>query len=339
MKNPNNFSYWFEKIKNITGLRIPKSIWFDVPAAVQRAFYLEGCLEERDDMEVIDGWLKKEVIPEIKKNFTTPFFFVKNGTFSNKFSSNGFNSVASLLSSVIDLNYNALCFGAEGTDELVIREYIRADDSVVPKIYSGLPLRPEFRVFYDFDARKVEYSANYWDPAYVMPHLYSVTDKIVFKEYKDTLCEKYFQHKEYVENLVASSLKDVDMSGVWSVDVMLQEDPEEDVYWLIDMARAEESAYWINDRDYDKSYRSGTLATCWSSGETTELGCIVDVSTKVIIRTLSYEWRNQKPEGEITKEYVVLDGEKEKHPVNPDEMWKELQKNGQVENMPEPFFN
>lgn len=63
----------------------------------------------------------------------------------------------------------------------MVRKFIESSAGMTPCIYNGLPLRPEFRVFYDFDARKPIFTANYWDYDYVYPHLYHATDKIIFE--------------------------------------------------------------------------------------------------------------------------------------------------------------
>ena len=80
-----------------------------------------------------------------------------------------------LTDAIININYAAMCCGADmggGCNELVVRERILHDARVTPCIYSGLPLRSEFRVFYDFDLKKVLFTANYWEYDYIYEHLY-----------------------------------------------------------------------------------------------------------------------------------------------------------------------
>ena len=239
MVNKNNFSYWFKEIEKVSDkrIKIPKSLVFSVPKDIQECFY------ECNDVSTnkIGNWLESNVLPVIKKEIGTPFFFVKNARFSNKFDGSCFSYTTNLLHNVININYGALCLGAGGTEELVIREWVGCDYSKVSKIYNGLPLRPEFRVFYDFDTKEVLYSANYWDPKYVEGRLWDKTDKVVFASEKEYLKNVYEMFFIKVEEFVADFMKDVNLEGKWSVDVLRDGCGD---YWLIDMALAEESAYW-----------------------------------------------------------------------------------------------
>ncbi len=78
---------------------------------------------------------------------------------------------------------------------MVVRERIRHDERVTPCIYHGLPLRSEFRVFYDFDLKKVLFTANYWDYDSVYGRLYDATDKIIFDHERERL-ESTFKEKK-----------------------------------------------------------------------------------------------------------------------------------------------
>lgn len=140
------------------------------------------------------------------------------------------------------LPYEAICCGAEGADEIVVRKFIESSVGMTPCIYNGLPLRPEFRVFYDFDARKPIFTANYWDYDYVYPHLYHATDKIIFEHERERLEGVYAHFKDAVQDKVADAMQNVQgLTGQWSVDVLMD---EREKFWLIDMAIAQRSAYW-----------------------------------------------------------------------------------------------
>ena len=92
------------------------------------------------------------------------------------------------------------------------------------RVYSGLPLRPEFRVFYDFDKREVLFSVNYWDFDYVFPHLYDATDKIVFRHERPRLEYEFSANKKQVEDMILNHLADVaGLDGPWSVDLLQDE--------------------------------------------------------------------------------------------------------------------
>lgn len=234
--NKNNFSYWFEKIKDIDEFKIPKSLIFKVPEEIQEYLY-DPCGKE----DKINDWLKQNVVPEIEKNIKTPFFFVKNATFSDKYSNSCMTYLTTLLHNFININYGALCVGAGGIDELIVREYIMSDDRVTPKIYNGLPLRNEIRIFYDFDERKVLYSVNYWDYDYCKSSMSSLTDKIIFEYMKDNLAYFYQDFHEDIERKVSKAMEKVDLTGKWSIDILTDGYGND---WLIDMAEAERSAYW-----------------------------------------------------------------------------------------------
>ena len=136
---------------------------------------------------------------------------------------------------------------------------------IIPCIYKGLPFRPEFRVFYDFDLHEVLFTVNYWDYEYCRPHLFDATDKIIFDKMRPYIVHAYDLFKEKVASAVSQAMEGVtDLTGPWSIDVMLENYPisiqeelvkdlsanyylkveEEPQLWLIDMAKAECSAYW-----------------------------------------------------------------------------------------------
>lgn len=235
----NKFSFWYDKIKDC-GLNVPKSIIIKIDPTdpIIEHFYLD---DYKEDTKIIQDWVDKHVVPEIDKA-KFGLFFLKNSTFSNKFNAMDCLSYRDrVAASVININYAALCLGAGGIDEIVIRERIEHDSSSTPTIYNGLPFRTEFRVFYDFDRQKVLYTVNYWDYDYVYPNLHDLTDKIVFDYMKDKMQQSFEDNKETVEKLVTEHMTNVGLTGKWSIDFMLDESGK---FWLIDMAVAESSAYW-----------------------------------------------------------------------------------------------
>lgn len=110
-----------------------------------------------------------------------------------------------------------------------------------PTIYGGLPFRPEWRVFYDFDSRRILYTRNYWDYDYCKDHL-DEDDLAVFTKHRKRFELDYHQYLPLVIEQVDKALETVQgLSGVWSVDLMMD---EEGTLWLIDMALGHQSAYW-----------------------------------------------------------------------------------------------
>lgn len=243
----NNFSFWFPKIQNC-GIAAPESLTFNVPAELYQHFFME---EPVADVAAIQVWMDGEVYPALEKSpiFRSPLF-IKNAVYSGKF--NAANCMATMDQfawAFANINYDALCVGADGCDELVVRRRIQHDIQTVPCIYNGLPLRPEFRVFYDFTKREVIFTANYWDWDYVYPHLYAATDKLVFEHEREHIATTFIHFKAEVEAMVAKSMANVTgLDGPWSIDLLLDTthtpDGPANQWWLIDMAVAEQSAYW-----------------------------------------------------------------------------------------------
>lgn len=241
----NALPYWFPKIEKPAknaGLKVPKTIWADIPVPVQRAFYMEG----PDDMATITAFVDGTVRPAIQ-DAGLGLVFLKNGSYSHKFDARSacLPVMSDLPHAVMSIMYEAMLrcgFQYDGTDYLVMRERIGHDPRNTPCIYNGLPFQPEYRVFYDFDAKHRIFTAEYWDKDYVYNKLYDLTDKLVFDAWYGWIHSKYLSNKARVESLVETAMTDVpDLSGPWSVDVMQDEDGN---FWLIDMAVAEMSAYW-----------------------------------------------------------------------------------------------
>lgn len=246
----NMFSYWYPKVQG-HGIDTPKSLVFQLPRSgtdgevnqeLYKAFFME---EGEKDIATIQKWLDVEVMPALEENEMWGRLFVKNGTFSNKFWADGsciVERIDGLAEAVANINYGALCVGAGGLGELVVRQFISYNQRKTPCIYNGLPLRPEFRVFYDFDERKPIFVVNYWDAGYVEDKLHDLTDRLVFQSQKEELERFYESNKDVVVAMVEEAMADVDLSGAWSVDIMW--DSTREKYWLIDMAVAETSTYW-----------------------------------------------------------------------------------------------
>ena len=253
--DPNIMSNWFPAIEPTDGkerkLHIPKTIIVQVPDDVCQSFFME----RPGDRERIIQFVSEQVMPKAKESGIYPSIFMKNGGFSNKYQfSNctpGPDEVQAALN-LINMNYAALCVGADGITEVCIRELIPHNEGTVPCIYHGMPLRSEFRVFYDFDRHQPLYIANYWDWKYCHDAICrDYTDKIVYEMYYPTLLAQYERFKDSVVEMVADDMKDITgLPGIWSVDVLYCEPQNHDFnkkyegFWLIDMAVGHRSAYW-----------------------------------------------------------------------------------------------
>lgn len=240
--NPNNFSNWFPKIEHC-GINVPKSKIIQVPIDVVKSF----ALEKEDDIEIIINWTKEYVMPIIRK--LHGFAFIKNACYSNKFNASTClvypkDNVYSIANKISEINYNGLMNGAGGCTELIVREMLEPLPHEYT-IYNGLPLRTEFRVFYDFDKHKVCYTSNYWDASYCMNGMYDANDKLIFSTYAPIIADRFNRHIGEVESLVDKHMKNIsNLTGKWSIDIMMHENK----YWLIDMAKANESAYFDERR-------------------------------------------------------------------------------------------
>lgn len=238
-KNMNNFSYWFPKIENC-GISVPESGVIPVPQEVMDSFFME----HSGDEDRIETWVRESVMPEIED--MSSLLFIKNGCFSNKFNFSTCTPTkmaSDIVRCVISINYASLCLETSGNAEMVFRKRVGiCDEHECYHIYSGMPLRPEFRVFYDFDRKRVLYCVNYWSWDYCHDSISrDRTDKVVYEAAYPEIEKYYEEHRTEVEALVGEHMAGVSgLHGIWSVDLMWCENK----YWLIDMAMGQTSAYY-----------------------------------------------------------------------------------------------
>lgn len=246
-ENPNNFSFWFPHLSAVKnhGIRVPQSHIVEVPEEIYKAFYQE----HSQDMKKIRLWAYKKVFPVIQNHFQGKEVFVKNGCYSGKFS---FNknchlqpnaTLKEIVEHLCNIQYGALCHGFNGTGgylEIVLREWIRPDN-FTKTIYGGMPLRPEMRLFYDFDRHKPLYWVNYWDWDECHDYIAQTIDKEVYEEYYPYINEEVKIYTTDHWDTICNALAQVTgLKGVWSVDFILQKDK----VWFIDAAIGPMSAYW-----------------------------------------------------------------------------------------------
>jgi len=232
-----NMSYWFPKLTK----HFPESILTLPRTKIIQLPYEIWDMLGKDKITVKDKkdfgkFLEKELgnFEEGRK------VFLKTGIFSNKFDFKwvvGNEDRSNLVENFLNIHYAAMMYGATGTSEIVVREYIESLEEV-PKIYEGMPLHTEFRVFYDFDKREVLGISNYWNPNIMIGNLKG-KDYTEYEKGKEKIVKEYDQFKDYVAEEVNKFMKDVQgITGRWSVDVM----KNGGFFWLIDMARMERSA-------------------------------------------------------------------------------------------------
>lgn len=142
---------------------------------------------------------------------------------------------------------NNRCFyGANTTNEWVVREYIKDKESN-PTIYNGLPLHTEYRVFVDFDTKEILGVSPYWRSDVMKNKFKEVSspqerhDYVVYLMHEDVLNKHYNESVQTVLNELKKVIPRIKLTGQWSIDVMRNGDD----YYIIDMALAEHSA--LND--------------------------------------------------------------------------------------------
>lgn len=240
--DPNRFSYWFDKILCVEDhdIQLPTSIVVNIPEELFDRFFLE----KKTDKQVVSDWLEKVVMPIVSK--TTLPIFIKNGNFSNKFDFNNScllrdKSLEGLVNHVCNIQYTGLMLETDGYLELVLREWIEPEPET-ECIYNGMPLRPEMRLFYDFDEHKYLYDVNYWDWDYCHKAISkNPQDLEVYERQYPIISEKLAYRRDMLFPTIIKALESVtELKGKWSVDFILDAQGA----WLIDMAVAQRSAYW-----------------------------------------------------------------------------------------------
>ena len=190
-------------------------------------------------------------------------YFIKTGTYSSKFDFR--NAKVTTPKEVREIGQYLLfiqnqanimagplstpcIYGVSTTNEWVVREYIE-DKENNPTIYKGLPLHTEYRVFVDFDTCEVLGITPYWEPETMKKrfgegadhNIHDLHDYAIYKSYEDTLMGRYHENRDMVLNHIRQVLdRNVDLTGQWSIDIMQNGDD----FWLIDMALAENSAFY-----------------------------------------------------------------------------------------------
>lgn len=270
--NPNSMSHWIGALeyacKN-SNLKIPKTRIHKMPLAILQ-------LMRTDAMNITDA--TKQIINRVVYNMfdlkDDGDYFVKTGTFSNKFDFRnchvtGASEIRELGEYLYYIHVYALsmassiiitpdgrtiqrpsCYGVSTTTEWVVRDYIE-DVEDAPTIYHGMPLHTEYRTFVDFDTKKVIGCANYWDPDVMLKRFSEDSDNqdptqrhdyVTYRNYQDVLVKRYESNKDKVCSMVESLLSDMyaqGMRGQYSLDIMQNGDD----FYAIDMSFAKDSAY------------------------------------------------------------------------------------------------
>lgn len=243
--NVNNFSYWYPRITNKnSGFKTPKSTIFQFTKRERDLTneYYENMTDDGFALQVGILQTKINLEPDLDLNGK---FFIKNGTFSDKFSFENCvlenPDTETIMKQFLDINYSAELHGAGGTTELILREFI--DTGVEDTIYGGMRLNTEFRVFFDFDTFDIVKTVNYWDVDFMLENgaFADLADVQTLLDNKERINSEFEKNKPLVEAHVMSSVYEkTSLDGIWSMDFMLVGEE----FYLIDMALAEQSAYY-----------------------------------------------------------------------------------------------
>lgn len=259
--NPNSMGYWLPKIIGPVleqdFFQIPKTTIIKVPISMLQLSRLDYEGLNRTTRDIVDQYCMKTF--NLK---TDQEYFVKTGTFSSKFDfCNAYihdpQEIRELGEYLVFLSNQAVCmagglngvchYGVSTCNEWVVREFV-PDQENNPCIYKGLPLHTEYRVFVDFDERKILGISPYWRSDIMKrrfgheadadnPH--NVHDYTIYTMHEPVLMKRYEENKDLIAKKVEELVLDqTDMTGQWSIDIM-QNGSE---FWLIDMALAVNSA-------------------------------------------------------------------------------------------------
>ena len=254
--NKNSIGYWLPKIVGISDFKISNTKIIKVPLSLlQLGRVFEYNQITPTTFEIINRYCQKVFELDLDKSY-----FIKNGVYSSKFDFR--NAKVTTPKEVKELGQylfyihqqacqmanllnNVSIYGCGTTNEWIVREYI--ESNVKEKIYMGLPLNTEYRIFVDFDRKTILSSNQYWDKEVMTKRFkenrnnHDVHDMIIFNMVSERLEKTYNENIYKVEKMVQKLLdNNIEMKGQWSIDIMQVEND----FYLIDMALAENSYYY-----------------------------------------------------------------------------------------------
>lgn len=239
-KDINNLSYWFPKIKNC-GIKVPDTII--IPLSFKQFCWLTSDHYEDNKIKEFSNQIKKCIGKTQFKD--TKKLFMKTGTFSNKFdfsASCKVEDMDKIGEQFLNMYYASMCVGDGCSTEIIIREFIESEQGKAT-IYNGMPLNTEFRVFYDFDNKKVLEIFNYWDRETMNKSLIQMRNKDdanTFIKNIDEIEKDFKERRGKVIDLISKHMREIELTGQWSIDIMKANGE----FYLIDMATAKSSYYY-----------------------------------------------------------------------------------------------
>lgn len=238
ISSENNLSFWYPKTSDI-GFKTPSTIITSFTDS-ETNLIKTGKWNLLNQKELLE---KIKSIAELNKNMDlNKEMFIRLGNSSNKFNFDschvhGINELYQKLM----IMFQDMHFKLEWLQsiELVLREYIKPNYQR-NKIYNGMPLNTEFRVFYDFNENKILGIFNYWEKDTMLDNLQNQQDLITFANTISEIEGDFNKLYPFLEDEARCNLPNVDLNGKWSIDFLY--DGKE--FILIDMAHAECSYYY-----------------------------------------------------------------------------------------------
>lgn len=262
--NQNSMSHWLpalvEACRGNTFFKIPATRIAKVPLTLLQMTRLDYESLTQTTRAIIDRWAFKAFQLDEAKDY-----FVKTGTYSSKFDFrnahvHGAKEVRELGEYLAYIQYQATMmagplvqpstYGISTTNEWVVRDFI-PDKENNPTIYKGLPLHTEYRIFIDCDKDILLGFTPYWEPETMKkrfghgsdansPH--QMHDYVIYKAHEETLTDRFYASIDLVLQEIERIISKLNLKGQWSLDVMQNGSD----FWLIDMALAENSAFYAD---------------------------------------------------------------------------------------------
>ena len=263
-RNITSMGYWLppliEAVKKQDFFKVPATRVLKVPLPLLQLTRLEYMDHTPTTMRIVDEFCYRAF--DLKPDRE---YFIKTGTYSSKFDFRnahvvGEKEVQELGEYLLFIHYQALCmahydlsgrnqpiiYGVSTTTEWVVREYIQPDPDT-KEIYYGLPLRPEYRIFVDFDSDEILGCSPYWEPETMKKRFGhcedsddpdKVHDYIIYSAAEEELMEQYHKNIGNISENLQKMIPEINLTGQWSVDIMQNGND----FYIIDMAPAATSA-------------------------------------------------------------------------------------------------
>lgn len=261
-QNLNSFGNWHPELECAVSknkfFKLPKTKYIKVPLPILQLTRLGYETLNATTKRIVNQYCMRVFDLDVNKDY-----FIKTGTFSFKFDFRNckvtkgreVEELGEYLLFIQNYAINMSSYlsshpivGVSTTNEWVVREYIE-DVENNPCIYKGLPLHTEYRLFIDCDCDEVIGKAPYWDIELLTKRFSEGSDKdnadnkhdyISVQVHKDVLMKRYEDNIERVVCEANKLVKDLDLKGQWSLDIMQNGND----FYIIDMALASQSVLY-----------------------------------------------------------------------------------------------